>query len=127
MNSSNRGEGVDRRGSIPRPAVYELSALTTELLTRADAAVKRSCDEAGKIERTGSVGEIRVSVIALSRKGNVSRKACENLPGVETRLYVKSEVRVCRNVSVISGHTDTPTDRRTRPYKILDLEDNYSV
>ena len=44
------------------------------------------------------------------RKRSVGRKAYENISGVGMRLYVKSEVDACRNVSVMSGQTDRQTD-----------------
>ena len=40
-------------------------------------------------------------------------KACENLTGVGTKLYVKCEAHVCRTVNVMPGHTDRQTDRQT--------------
>ena len=41
----------------------------------------------------------------------MGQKACENLPGVEMKLYVKCEGDACRNVSLMPGHRDT--DRQT--------------
>ena len=46
--------------------------------------------------KSGSVAWISFSVTALIRKGNVGRRAPENLAGVEMRLYVKYEVDVAR-------------------------------
>ena len=46
--------GLDKRGSIPPPAVdYEPSALTTELLTLAAATAKQRRDEAMRPEQKG--------------------------------------------------------------------------
>ena len=42
---------MDRRGITPRPVVYEPSILTTELLTLAVAAVKRTRDKAAWLEQ----------------------------------------------------------------------------
>ena len=65
-------------------------------------------------ESVWSVASISFSVNTLTRKGDVGRgrKACENLPSVEMRLYVKSGVSVCKNVSVMRGQTGRQTDRQ---------------
>ena len=49
----------------------------------------------------------------------VGRKACKHLPGVGMRLYAKSEVDACINVSVMSGQTDRQTDKHISSYTQL--------
>ena len=66
---------------IPRLAVYELSTLTTELLTLTGAAVKWRHDGAmwtqqSSLEEQSAAG-ISFRINALSRKGNMGQKACE--------------------------------------------------
>ena len=92
---------LDRRGSIPRSAAYEPSALTTELWTLAVAAVKRRPEQGRLEERECRLNQFYRT--ARIRKENVGRKACENFPGVGMRLSVKFEGDACTNVSVIPG------------------------
>ena len=107
-----RKKGMDGRGSIPRPAVYESIALTTVILTLAGVAAKRRRDKANN--GTGEIGRAEVSVellffsvTALIRKWSVGQKACESLAGIRMKFYVKYEGDACRYASVIPLHTDT--------------------
>ena len=45
----------------------------------------------------------------LITNGCTGQKACENLPGVGTWLYVKSEVDASRNVTMMPGHIGRQT------------------
>ena len=47
--------------------------------------------------KSGSVIGISFIIVALSIKGSIGRKACENFSGVILRLFVNSEGDACRH------------------------------
>ena len=55
--------------------------------------------------------------MALLGKESLDRKACENLPGVEMKLNVKSEVDAFRNER--NARVDRQTDRQERKHRAL--------
>ena len=42
----------------------------------------------------------------------MGQKACKNVTGVGIRLCLKYKGDACRNVNMMSGHTDRQTDRQ---------------
>ena len=47
------------------------------------------------------------SITAQIRKESVGQKACENLPCVGMKLFVKFEINAFGNMGVTPGHTHT--------------------
>ena len=90
-------------GWIPRPVAHESITLTIELPRLAVATLKPRREKATRQE-PGRLKQRKCwlnsfSVTALIRQGSVGRKACDNLPGVGIRLYVKCEGDACIPVS----------------------------